>query len=99
LARRFANGLIDHEFHQVHVLELDWPLSAYRPDPTEVMGLAAFRSDELLSAASGRVAELRATEAVAVGPDGRLLAQAVVVKREALVPYSAARLRRMLGKP
>ena len=41
-SRQFANGLIDREHHQVYVLECDRPLSDYRPDPREVIGLAAF---------------------------------------------------------
>jgi len=45
----FANGLIDREHHQVYVLELDWPLGEYRPDPREVIGLAAFPVRDLLA--------------------------------------------------
>ena len=96
-ARRFANGLIDREFHQVYVLHLDRPLADYRPDPGEVSGLAAFPSRALLEAAAGRLARLEATEAVAVGADGALSAAQIDVGRDDLVPYSAARLRRMLG--
>jgi len=98
-ARRFANGLIDREFHQVYVLHLDRPLADYRPDPGEVSGLAAFPSRALLDVAAGRRARLEATEAVAVGADGRLSAAQIDVGRDDLVPYSAARLRRMLGRP
>jgi len=98
LARTFANGLIDREFHQVYVLELDWPLANYHPDPAEVMGLAAYSSHELLSLTSGRIAALRPTEALSVGADGSLARQDVEIVRKDMVPYSAARLRRMLGK-
>ncbi len=96
-ARSFANGLIDREFHQVYVLESDRPLTDYRPDPSEVVGLAAFRADAVLSLAAGNQAEMRATEAVRVLPDGTLQPDDVLVSRDELVPYSAARLRRTLG--
>jgi isopentenyldiphosphate isomerase len=96
-ARRFANGLIDREHHQVYVLESDRQLADYRPDPSEVIGLAAFPSDAVLSLVAGKKAEMRATEAVLVRPDGTLQPDEVVVGRDQLVPYSAARLRRMLG--
>jgi len=96
-SRRFANGLVDREFQQVYVLALDEPLSAYRPDPAEVIGLAAFPSHGLVELAAGRVAQVKATEAVSVAEGGRLVAEQVVVGHEDVVPYSAARLRRMLG--
>ncbi len=98
-ARRFANGLIDREFHQVYVLNLDRPLAEYRPDPDEVSSVAAFPSRALLDLAAGRRARIDATEAVAVGADGRLSAAQVEVSGDDLVPYSAARMRRMLGRP
>jgi isopentenyldiphosphate isomerase len=96
-SRRFANGLIDREFHQVYVLALDEPLSAYRPDPEEVIGLAAFPARQLVQLAGGKVAEVAATEAVSIGADGRGAPARVVATREQVVPYSVARLRRMLG--
>jgi isopentenyldiphosphate isomerase len=95
--RRFPNGLIDREFHQVYVLDLDRPLSEYRPDPTEVSGVAAFPSQALLDVVAGRLRFMEASEAVSVAMDGRLMAAQVEVGRDDLVPYSAARLRRMLG--
>jgi isopentenyldiphosphate isomerase len=96
-SRRFANGLIDREFHQVYALTLDDPLSAYRPDPREVIGLAAFPSGALVDLMAGRSGDVAATEAVSVTDDARLVPRAVVVGRQEVVPYSAARLRRMLG--
>jgi isopentenyldiphosphate isomerase len=99
-ARRFANGLMDREFHQVYVLADDRPLAAYRPDPAEVIGLAAFVARDLLALAAGRAATARATEAVRVSSsDGRVedLAE-LVIRREELVPYRPARLRRMVGR-
>jgi isopentenyldiphosphate isomerase len=97
-SRRFANGLTDREHHQVYVLSDDRPLTDYRPDPAEVIGLAAFPSSGLLSLVAGRQAALAACEAVSVGIDGRLSNVEVVVERTDLVPYSAARLRRMLRR-
>jgi isopentenyldiphosphate isomerase len=96
-ARSFANGLIDREHHQVYVLESDRPLIDYRPDPSEVIGLAAFPADAVLGLAAGKQTQMRATEAVRVLPDGTLQPDDVLVSRDELVPYSAARLRRMLG--
>jgi hypothetical protein len=96
-SRRFASGLVDREFHQVYVLALERPLGSYRPDPAEVIGLAAFPSRELVELAAGRLEYVAATEAVSVATDGRLVAEQVVVRRQDVVPYSAARLRRMLG--
>lgn len=96
-SRSFANGLIDREHHQVYVLESDRHLTDYRPDPSEVIGLAAFASEALLSLLKGETAEVRAIEAVLVHPDGTLQPDEVVVSRDDVVPYSAARLRRTLG--
>ncbi len=96
-ARSFANGLIDREFHQVYVPESDRPLTDYRPDPSEVIGLAAFPAATVVNLAPGKQAEMRADEAVRVQPDGSLQPDEVVVGRDELVPYSAARLRRTLG--
>jgi isopentenyldiphosphate isomerase len=93
----FPNGLIDREFHQVYVLESDRPLLDYRPDPREVIGLAAFLSRELIGLTEGEQGTITATEAVIVAADGILSAQEVVIGRDDLVPYTAVRLRRMLG--
>jgi isopentenyldiphosphate isomerase len=97
-SRTFDNGLIDREHHQVYVLACDLPLLAYRPDPREVSGVAAFSARGLLELVGGRLTRLPATEAVAVGIDGRLERVEVVAERRDLVPYSVARLRRMLGR-
>jgi isopentenyldiphosphate isomerase len=84
--RAFANGLIDREFHRVYALDLDAPLSSYRPDPAEVAALAAVHSAGLLDLAAGRVDRL-----VAVEGD-------VTLRRQDVVPYSEARLRRLLAR-
>jgi isopentenyldiphosphate isomerase len=96
-ARRFANGLIDREFHEVYVLEDDRPLSAYRPDPSEVIALAAFPLPQLLEVAALRVERwIASTEAVTVEADGRVEPTNVVLSRQELVPYRVVRLRRNL---
>jgi isopentenyldiphosphate isomerase len=84
--RTFPNGLVDREFHQVYLLEWDAPLSSYRPDPAEVSALAAFSSQGLLDLVAGRLDRLAAVEAD------------VMLRREDLVPYSEARLRRLLAR-
>jgi len=97
-SRMFGNGLTDQEHHQVYVLECDRPLSDYRPNPREVSGVAVFPSAGLLDLVGRRQPLLAASEAMAVGIDGRLERVEVVVERANLVPYSVARLRRMLGR-
>jgi isopentenyldiphosphate isomerase len=97
-SRRFSNGLTDREHHQVHVLECDRPLLEYHPHPREVLGLAAFEASGLVDLVAGRLAALPANEAVSVGIDGRLEQVELVVERTDLVPYSAARLRRMFRR-
>jgi isopentenyl-diphosphate delta-isomerase len=96
-SRQFSNGLIDREHHQVYVLETDRPLAEYRPDPAEVIGLAAFAASDLLAVAAGTLPAMRATESVAVQPDGSLHPDNVVIGRDELVPYAVERLRRTLG--
>ena len=89
--------MIDREFHQVYLLEDDRPLTTYRPDPREVIGLAAFPTVELIDLSEGATLAVAATEAVMVDRAGNLSECHVSVAREDLVPYPAARLRRMLG--
>jgi isopentenyldiphosphate isomerase len=98
-SRRFSNGLVDREFHQVYVLALDEPLSAYRPDAAEVIGLGVFAARQLVDLATGGLTGVAAVEAVSVADDGRVVPARVVLERGDVVPYSAARLRRMLGAP
>ena len=82
----------------MYVLALNAPLTTYRPDPAEVIGLAAFPSRALVELAAGRLEDVAASEAVSVTQDGRLVSDQVVVGRQDVVPYSAARLGRMLGQ-
>jgi isopentenyldiphosphate isomerase len=96
-AREFPNGLVDRELHDVYVLEDDRPLSAYRPAPAEVIGVAAFPVGALLDVVDGISASVEALEAIAVHADGSVESTTVHVSRDDLVPYSAERLRRTLG--
>lgn len=96
LSRHFPNGLIDREHHQVYRLECDRPLATYRPSPVEVIGVAAFAARALLALAARRRERVMATEAVSVDPDGQLRPEQVEIGREDIVPYSSARLRRLL---
>ncbi len=95
-ARGHANGLADREIHEVYLLEWPAPLAAYRPDPAEVSGLCAVDAAHLLRLASGRLEAIPAPEAVEVAPDGSVRPSALTVQRAHFVPYSAARLRRLL---
>jgi isopentenyl-diphosphate delta-isomerase len=97
-SRRFENGLTDREHHQVYLLECGRALLEYRPDPREVIGVAAFAAAALVDLVAGRRANLEATEAVAVGIDGAVSAVNVVIERTDLVPYSVARLRRLFRR-
>ena len=94
-ARRFPSGLTDREHHQVYVLEHDSPLVEYRPDPREVIGLAAFAARDLMKLVARRVEAISASEAVSVDAAGSLTPTPVRLAYGALVPYSAARLRRL----
>jgi isopentenyldiphosphate isomerase len=98
-ATSFPNGLTDREFHEVYVLYDDRPLTAYRPDPVEVVGLAAFPLAELIEMLAGGRTSVVATEAVAISPLGAITASQVTLSRDQMVPYSAARLGRNLGRP
>ena len=91
LARRFGSGLIDREHHQVYVLSSSLPLAAYRPDAREVSAVAALfqRADDLLAVLAGRAETMRSVEAT----EGA----AFEVSRAQVVPYSVARIRRILG--
>jgi isopentenyldiphosphate isomerase len=97
LARSFPNGLIDREHHQVYLLRSDAELRSYRPDPREVSALAAFAATDLIMLLSGRRARIGSAEGIAVSPAGDIALGQFEVGREDVVPYSVARLRRILG--
>lgn len=93
---RRTNGLIDREVHEVYRLRWDAPLTSYRPDVTEVIGLAALPAAGWLDLLGGHVDAVPASESVLLDADGRLHPADVAVPRGSLVPYSQARARRLL---
>lgn len=95
--RRHPNSLIDFEHHEVYFARWDRPLDTYRPDPAEVQGLATVDARALLRLMSGAVSSLPAAESVHVMPDGTVSPDAAVLVRPDLVPYSRARLRRLIA--
>jgi len=97
LARRFANGLIDREHHQVYALQLDVSLLRYRPDPHEVSAVGAFAAADLLALLGGKISRVSTVEAVRVADDGAVSPAVFEVLRQDVVPYSVARVRRILG--
>jgi isopentenyldiphosphate isomerase len=92
-SRSFPNGLTDREWHEVYLLRDDRPLLDYRPDPAEVIGLAAFLVRELVGGGD----TFTPVEAVSVSQVGELKPASFVVRRDELVPYSRERLARNLG--
>ena len=98
LARRFPErGLMDREHHQVYVLRREGPLVEYRPEPREVIGLAAFHAGDLIDLFRGRRGRVEATESVELGTSGAFEPAQVLAERDEFVPYSAARIQRLLG--
>jgi isopentenyldiphosphate isomerase len=95
-SRSFPSGLVDREHHEVYVLVDDRPLMAYRPDPAEVIGLAAFRVYELYTVINGSMDMIYSVEAITVAEDGSVRPELVSADKIDLVPYSVARLRRMI---
>jgi isopentenyldiphosphate isomerase len=95
-SHHFANGLIDREFHHVYLLEDDRPLDAYRPDSAEVIALGAFSVRDLIELVEGRQSSIRSSEFIAVASAQELPQTDVALAKRDLVPYSVARLRRML---
>jgi isopentenyldiphosphate isomerase len=83
----FANGLIDREWHQVYLLRCDVPLTDYRPDPREVIGLASFPARGLIELADGSRSALDALESIE---------PSVRIEKHDLVPYSSVRLHRLI---
>ena len=96
IARRHPNGLVDRELHRVHVALWDRPLLEYAPDPAEVSGVAAVLATELLALVAGERASAPAREAVAVVADGAVQPAAVEIKAADVVPYSKARIARLV---
>lgn len=81
-----ANGLIDREYHVVHLLMPGPPDAAYQPDPREVAGLAWLGLDDLLGLVEGRISEATARyRAVDAAPDA-FVTRALTLSD--LVPYA-----------
>ncbi|MCC7370969.1 MAG: NUDIX domain-containing protein [Chloroflexi bacterium] len=90
-----ANGLIDREYHVVHLLMPGPPDAAYQPDPREVAGLAWLGLDDLLGLVEGRIGEAQARyRAAAAGPDA-FVARTLTLTD--LVPYADGYHRWLLG--
>ena len=96
-ARSYASGLIDRELDQVYALLYTEPLLTYHPDPAEVSGAAAIAATDLLARVAGRMERAPASEAISVADDGKVQTEAAWIERESLVPYSAARMKRLLS--
>ncbi|MGE3269752.1 MAG: NUDIX domain-containing protein [Chloroflexota bacterium] len=91
---RHANGIIDLEYHQLHLLTPGPPDAAYAPDPLEVAGLAWIDADDLLGLVEGRIAEATVRyRAVDAAPDG--FVDRVLTAAD-LVPYEDGYHRRLL---
>lgn len=90
------NGLIDREFHQLHLLTPGPPDAAYVPDPEEVAGLAWIDADDLLNLAEGRldaaIARYRGVDAAA-----DQFAERTLTTTD-LVPYADGYHRRLIGE-
>lgn len=90
-----ANGLIDREYHVVHLLIPGPPDAAYQPDPREVAGLAWIGVDQLLALVEGRIDEAPARyRAVDAAPDAFVPRTLALTD---LVPYAEGYHRWLLG--
>jgi isopentenyldiphosphate isomerase len=91
-----ANGLIDREHHEIHLLVAGPPDEAYAPDPLEVAGLAWIAADDLLGLVEERLAEATVRyRAVEAGPDG--FVERVLTSGD-LVPYADGYFQRLLAE-
>jgi isopentenyldiphosphate isomerase len=91
---RHANGIIDREHHDLHLLRRDLPFEAYRPSPTEVSGLAGVPAVELADLAEGRRVSLE-TELVEFRSAGPVRRSPLRLERSDLVPYDNGYHRRL----
>jgi isopentenyldiphosphate isomerase len=91
---RHANGIIDREHHDLHLLRCDLPFEAYRPSASEVSGLAAVPAVELADLSERRRAGLD-TELVEFGLAGPVRRSALRLKAGDLVPYDDGYHRRL----
>ena len=93
---RHANGLIDREYHALHLLTPGPSDAAYAPDPLEVAGLAWIDADDLQALVEGRLAEATVRyRAVDAPPDG--FVERTLTTAD-LVPYEDGYHRRLIGE-
>jgi len=83
-----ANGLVDRELHDVHLLRCDRALEGYRPGP-EVTGLVSVPLDEIVELAGGARRSI-ATTLVSFDAQGTPAHASFVLEQRDLVPYDAA---------
>jgi 8-oxo-dGTP pyrophosphatase MutT (NUDIX family) len=90
-----ANGLMDREHHELHLLTPGPDDAAYAPDSREVAGLAWIDADDLLALVEGRVSEAVARyRAVDAAPDA--FVERTLVAAD-LVPYADGYHRRLIA--
>ena len=83
-----ANGIVDREHHELHLLRCDQPLERYRPSPLEVSGLVAVPAEAWVALAEARRAAIE-TELVEFEADGTARRSPLRLGRGDLVPYDA----------
>jgi isopentenyldiphosphate isomerase len=81
-----ANGLVDREIHDVHLLRCELALEAYRPGP-EVTGVVAVSLDALLELVTGARASLEASLVTFDGGGGGPEHAPITLREDDLVPY------------
>ncbi|MCC6178003.1 MAG: NUDIX domain-containing protein [Chloroflexi bacterium] len=89
-----ANGLIDREYHALHLLTPGPPDAAYAPDPREVAGLAWVNANDLVALVEGEVASIPARYRPTGAPAEAFEDRALTVSE--LVPYAPGYHRRLV---
>jgi isopentenyldiphosphate isomerase len=89
-----ANGLIDREYHALHLLTPGPTDAAYAPDSHEVAGLAWIDADDLLGLVEGRLSSATARYRAVDAPPDRWESRTLTVAD--LVPYEDGYHRRLL---
>jgi isopentenyldiphosphate isomerase len=93
---RHTNGLIDREYHALHLLTPGPPDSAYVPDPEEVAGLAWIDADDLLGLAEGRLASVEVRYRAVDAADDQCIERTLTSAD--LVPYDDGYHRRLIDE-
>ena len=83
---RHANGIVDREFHDLHLWRCDLDLESYRPSLSEVSGLVALPATAIAELAEGARPAIEA-EIVRFDRNGRAERHPLVLRRDDLVPY------------